>query len=199
MSGPPSCARTCARTSERGAALAGLGELGPPFAVAAVEDEDAVAGLQPQHVAQIVGLRGAAGNRRRLGQIGLDEQALRVEVVAGHGTELAFLPNGLASRTCRRQVSGQVVSSVSTLTLAHHLTTHHLTQCLFPAAASPPEASSEGLRGDEVPQRCRQPSPPRRVEDAPPARRRGPRSRFHGRSAAAFSAISALLRGQKKA
>ena len=42
-------------------------------------------------------------------------------------------------------------------------------------------------------------SPPRRVEDALPARRRGPRSRSHGTSAAAFSAISALLRGQRAA
>ena len=65
-------------------ALAAFGNAGLPFAVAAVEDEDAVAGLEPQHVAQIVGLGGCACNVGAFAKIGIDEQALGGKIVAAH-------------------------------------------------------------------------------------------------------------------
>ncbi len=79
-----------------GGALAGLGKLRPPLPIAPVEDEDRIAALEPQHVAQIVRLLGAAGNRGTRGQVRLHEQALRIEVVAGHVAILLHL--GVAGR-----------------------------------------------------------------------------------------------------
>src|SRR5262249_31743083 len=76
--------RLCAEVQDRVAAT-GIGELGAPFAVTAVEGQDRVAGLEAQDVAEIVGLRGRAGDSTAFGEIGVDEQALGVEIVPTHG------------------------------------------------------------------------------------------------------------------
>ena len=64
--------------------LAGLGEFRFPLSVTTVEDQNGVAGIEPQHIAQVVGLVTAQGERRAFAKIGLHEQALGVEIIPGH-------------------------------------------------------------------------------------------------------------------
>ena len=69
---------------ERGGALAGVGEARAPLAVAAVEEEHAVAGFEPHDVLQIVRLRSVERQPRAGGERGVDIEARRAEIVARH-------------------------------------------------------------------------------------------------------------------
>jgi hypothetical protein len=74
-----------------GGALGAIGKARAPFALAAVEDEDAVAGLQPQHVLEIVRLRVIEREPRAGGKRGVDKEARRAEIVARHKVRNAVL------------------------------------------------------------------------------------------------------------
>ena len=64
--------------------LARGGKPRAPFAVAAVEHQNVRAGLETQHVDEIVRLRALQRHRGAFGQRGFDEQAGRAEIVARH-------------------------------------------------------------------------------------------------------------------
>ncbi len=59
-----------------------------PFAVGAVEEKDAVAGAEAQHVEEVVGLVAVGLDDRARRKRRADEKTLGGEVVAGHGAGL---------------------------------------------------------------------------------------------------------------
>jgi hypothetical protein len=76
--------RPCLRFDCKLVGTLATGDDGAPLAVTAVEGEDSVATLQPQHVAEIVGLIGVERNRGRGRQRCIDVKARRSEIIAGH-------------------------------------------------------------------------------------------------------------------
>jgi len=69
---------------ERAAALAHRRDLGPPFAVAAVEQKHGVAGRQAQHVEEIIGAVAVERHFRPGGKPLVDVKARRAEIVVRH-------------------------------------------------------------------------------------------------------------------
>jgi hypothetical protein len=70
---------------ERQPAFSGARERAPPFAVAAVEYQHAIARLQPQHVAEVIGLRRVECDARPLLDRRVEVKTRGVEIAAGHG------------------------------------------------------------------------------------------------------------------
>jgi len=89
--------------------LAAGAKIGPPFPVAAVEDEHRLAVRQAQHVDEIIRLRAgkpeASAGLDRL----LQEQPRRAEIVAGHGL-LYRAKAKEASADARGRESGQIAA-----------------------------------------------------------------------------------------
>ena len=67
-----------------GAAFAGTGETGLPFAVRPIEDQHPVAGCKPQHVAQIMDLGRFQSDCRAGMKSGGDVEAGTAKLVTGH-------------------------------------------------------------------------------------------------------------------
>src|SRR5262249_25704507 len=65
-----------------------------PFAVAAVENQRAIAGFQPQDVAEVMRLRGGEGNARTVLERGIDIKAGGAGRGAGHGLEAVGAEDG---------------------------------------------------------------------------------------------------------
>src|SRR5262245_10995265 len=70
---------------EREPAFSGTCERAPPFAVAAVEYQHAIARFQPQHAAEIIGLRGIERDACALRERRVDVKAGGADIAAGHG------------------------------------------------------------------------------------------------------------------
>lgn len=80
-------------------ALAAVGnEVGPPLAVAAVEQQHRLTLGLAQDGEQVIGLRPLQRQDAPLRQIRLDEQARRGEVVEGHAGLLAWRPGAVNLR-----------------------------------------------------------------------------------------------------
>ena len=70
--------------------LAGAGEPRLPFAVAAVEQQQGIAALEPQHVEQVIGLVAVERNLAAAGQRGIEVDAGGAEIVGWHGAFVAI-------------------------------------------------------------------------------------------------------------
>jgi hypothetical protein len=66
-------------------AFPGAREHSLPFAVTAVESQHGIAGFQPQHVAEVVCLRGVERDGRPLVERGVEIETRGAEIVARHG------------------------------------------------------------------------------------------------------------------
>ena len=65
--------------------LAGPGELGLPFAVAAVEQQQRVPSAEPEHVEQVIGLLAVERNLVAAGERRIEVNAGGAEIVVRHG------------------------------------------------------------------------------------------------------------------
>jgi len=70
---------------EREPAFSGARERAPPFAVAAVEYQHAIARFQPQHVGEVIGLRCVERDARALLDRRVEVKARDTDIAAGHG------------------------------------------------------------------------------------------------------------------
>ncbi len=69
---------------EREPAFSGARERAPPFAVAAVEYQHAIARFQPQHVAEVIGLRRVERDACALVERRVEVKAGGADIAAGH-------------------------------------------------------------------------------------------------------------------